>query len=69
MKVFFTLDTLGIGGTEGSTLEIISRFSQNTKVKLIYFYPPHELKEEYERKEEKNKLKYIKYKNCAIDKM
>jgi glycosyltransferase involved in cell wall biosynthesis len=49
MKVFFTLDTLGIGGTEGSTLEIISRFSQNTKVKLIYFYPPHDLKEEYEK--------------------
>jgi glycosyltransferase involved in cell wall biosynthesis len=49
MKVIFTLDSLGIGGTEKSTLDIISRFSSDTEVKLVYFYPNHELKETYEK--------------------
>jgi len=47
MKVFFTLDTLSIGGTERSTLDILSHFSDDTEVKLVYFYDGHELKESY----------------------
>ena len=49
MKVFFTLDTLSIGGTERSTLDIVSHFSKTTQVKVIYFYNGHELKEAYEQ--------------------
>jgi glycosyltransferase involved in cell wall biosynthesis len=49
MKVFFTLDTLSIGGTERSTLDILSHFSKDTHVKVIYFYKGHELKEAYEK--------------------
>jgi len=49
MKVFFTLDTLSIGGTERSTLDILSHFSKDTQVKVIYFYKGHELKEAYEQ--------------------
>lgn len=49
MKVIFTLDSLGIGGTEKSTLDIISKFSSETQTKLVYFYPNHELKEAYEK--------------------
>jgi glycosyltransferase involved in cell wall biosynthesis len=49
MKVFFTLDTLSIGGTERSTLDILSHFSKETQVKVIYFYKGHELKEAYEQ--------------------
>jgi glycosyltransferase involved in cell wall biosynthesis len=49
MKVFFTLDTLTNAGTEKSTLDIITHFSKETKVKVIYFYKVHDLKEAYER--------------------
>ena len=49
MKVFFTLDTLSIGGTESSTLDILSHFSADTEVKVIYFYDGHELKEAYQK--------------------
>ena len=49
MKVFFTLDTLSIGGTERSTLDILSHFSKDTQVKLIYFYNGHELKEAFDQ--------------------
>lgn len=49
MKVFFTLDTLSIGGTERSTLDILSHFSKDTEVKVIYFYEGHELKDRYQQ--------------------
>lgn len=49
MKVFFTLDTLANAGTEKSTLDIITHFSRETEVKVIYFYKGHDLKEAYER--------------------
>lgn len=49
MKVFFTLDTLANAGTEKSTLDIISHFSKETQVKVIYFYKGHDLKEAYEK--------------------
>ena len=35
-------------GAERSHLEILSRFSQDTEVALVYFYPKQELKREYE---------------------
>ncbi|PZV76717.1 glycosyl transferase family 1 [Algoriphagus aquaeductus] len=49
MKILFTQDALVNAGAERSHLEILSRFSQDTEVALVYFYPKHELKEEYER--------------------
>ena len=49
MKVFFTLDTLINAGTEKSTLDIVSHFSKNTEVKIIYFYPRHDIKEAYQK--------------------
>ena len=49
MKVFFTLDTLAIGGTEKSTLEILSHFSDDVAVKVIYFYEGHELKPAFQK--------------------
>lgn len=49
MKIYFTLDTISIGGTERSTLDILSHFSKDTEVKLIYFYNGHELKEAYQQ--------------------
>jgi glycosyltransferase involved in cell wall biosynthesis len=49
LKILFTQDALVNAGAERSHLEILSRFSQDTEVSLVYFYPKHELKEEYER--------------------
>lgn len=49
MKILFTQDALVNAGAERSHLEILSRFSRETEVALVYFYPKHELKEEYER--------------------
>ncbi|MBA4301927.1 MAG: hypothetical protein C0433_17765 [Cyclobacterium sp.] len=49
MKLLFTQDTLGIGGTEKSHLDILSRFSKEIDVSFVYFYPKHDLKEDYER--------------------
>lgn len=48
MKVFFVLDTLINAGSERSTLDIISNFSGDIELKVIYFYPRHDLKELYE---------------------
>jgi glycosyltransferase involved in cell wall biosynthesis len=48
MKVYFTLDTLINAGTEKSTLDIVTHFSQNIEVKVIYFYQRHDLKVAYE---------------------
>ena len=48
MKILFTLDTLAIGGTEKSTLDIVSHFSKKTMVKVVYFYPRDALKSDYE---------------------
>jgi len=47
MKVFFTLDSLAMGGTERSTLDIVSHFSKDTDVRVIYFYPGDDLKAAY----------------------
>ncbi|NVJ47561.1 MAG: glycosyltransferase family 4 protein [Cytophagia bacterium] len=49
MKLLFTQDALINAGTERSNLELISRLSKEIKVSLVYFYPRHELKEEYKR--------------------
>ena len=49
MKLLFTQDALVNAGAERSHLEILSRFSEQTEVSLVYFYPKHELKEEYEK--------------------
>lgn len=49
MKLLFTQDTLSNGGAERSHREIISRFSKEIDVGFVYFYPKHELKEEYEQ--------------------
>ena len=49
MKVLFTLDSLGHGGTEKSTLDILSHFSDDISVKVMYFFPYFELKPEYEK--------------------
>ncbi len=48
MKVFFTVDALINAGTEKSILDIVSHFSDETEVTVIYFYPRHELKDAYE---------------------
>ena len=48
MKVLFTLDSLGNAGTEKSTLDILSHFSRDIDVKVIYFYPGDHLKKAYE---------------------
>ncbi|GMQ29577.1 glycosyltransferase [Algoriphagus confluentis] len=49
MKILFTQDALINAGAERSHLEILSRFSSEMDVALVYFYPKHELKEAYER--------------------
>jgi glycosyltransferase involved in cell wall biosynthesis len=49
LKLLFTQDALVNAGAERSHLEILSRFSEQTEVSLVYFYPKHELKEEYEK--------------------
>jgi len=47
MKVFFCLDALINAGSEKSTLDLISKFSDKTKVYVVYFYPMHDLKDAY----------------------
>lgn len=47
MKILFTQDALINAGTERSNLELISRFSEDLEVGVVYFYPRHELKENY----------------------
>lgn len=47
MKILFTLDSLAMGGTEKSTLDIVKHFSKDTTVKVVYFYWDEALKESY----------------------
>jgi glycosyltransferase involved in cell wall biosynthesis len=49
LKLLFTQDALVNAGAEKSHLEILSRFSKEVEVVFVYFYPKHELKEEYEK--------------------
>ncbi|WP_339698718.1 glycosyltransferase family 4 protein [Algoriphagus aquimarinus] len=49
MKLLFIQDALVNAGAERSHLEILSRFSDQLDVTLVYFYPKHELKAEYEK--------------------
>lgn len=49
MKLLFTQDTLGNAGAERSHLEILSRISKDIDLGFVYFYPKHDLKEDYER--------------------
>ena len=49
MKFLFALDSLGIGGTEKSTLDIISHFQKTSSLEVVYFYGNHQLKEQYEK--------------------
>ena len=49
MKIIFTIDSLLIGGTEKSTLDILTHFSKKTEYKVIYFYPNFDLKESFEK--------------------
>jgi glycosyltransferase involved in cell wall biosynthesis len=49
LKLLFTQDALVNAGAERSHLELLSRFSEQTAVSLVYFYPKHDLKEEYEK--------------------
>ncbi|EAZ82457.1 glycosyltransferase family 4 protein [Algoriphagus machipongonensis] len=49
MKLLFTQDALVNSGAERSHLEILSRFSTEIEVVFVYFYPKHDLKEEYEK--------------------
>ncbi|MDI1323162.1 MAG: glycosyltransferase family 4 protein [Algoriphagus sp.] len=48
MKLLFTQDALVNAGAERSHLEILSRFSPDVEVVFVYFYPKHDLKEEYQ---------------------
>lgn len=49
MKLLFTQDALVNAGAERSHLEILSRFSKEIEIVFVYFYPKHDLKEEYEK--------------------
>lgn len=49
MKVFFTLDSLANSGTEKSTLDIVSHFSNDMEVKVISFYPGDALVPAYKK--------------------
>jgi glycosyltransferase involved in cell wall biosynthesis len=48
LKLLFTQDALVNAGAERSHLALLSRF-KTTEVSLVYFYPKHDLKEEYEK--------------------
>lgn len=48
INVLFTIDSLINAGTEKSLLETISCFSDNVNSKVIYFFPRHDLKNEFE---------------------
>lgn len=47
MKVFFCLDALINAGSEKSTLDLVSKFSDRTKVHVVYFYPMHDLRDAF----------------------
>jgi glycosyltransferase involved in cell wall biosynthesis len=49
LKLLFTQDALVNAGAERSHLEILSRFSKEIEIVFVYFYPKHDLKEEYEK--------------------
>ena len=49
LKIFFTQDAVVNAGAERSHLEILSRFSDQIDVSMVYFYPKHELRKEYQR--------------------
>lgn len=49
MKLLFTQDALNNGGAERSHLEILSRFSGEVDVSFVYFYPKHDLMQEYKK--------------------
>ncbi|MEO8772106.1 MAG: glycosyltransferase [Ferruginibacter sp.] len=49
MKVFFTLDTLANGGTEKSTVDILSYFSKDTETKVVHLLPGYALQPLYEK--------------------
>jgi glycosyltransferase involved in cell wall biosynthesis len=49
MKVFFTLDSLANGGTEKSTVDILSYFSRDTEIKVIHLLPGFDLQPAYEK--------------------
>ncbi len=48
MKVLFTVDALINAGTERSMLDLVPHFSKEIELKVVYFYPRHDLKAEYE---------------------
>lgn len=48
MKVIFTIDSLAQGGTEQSIAELITHFSVDIQVVVVYFYDAHHLKPTYE---------------------
>lgn len=49
MKVIFCMDSMGLGGAEKSTLDILSHFSKDTDKTLVYFFPNHTLREGFEK--------------------
>jgi glycosyltransferase involved in cell wall biosynthesis len=49
LKLLFTQDALVNAGAERSHLDILSRFSKEMDIGFVYFYPKHDLKEDYER--------------------
>jgi glycosyltransferase involved in cell wall biosynthesis len=49
LKIIFTQDALVNAGAEKSHLEILSRFSKEVEILFVYFYPKHDLKDEYEK--------------------
>ena len=50
VNIVFTVDSLINAGTEKSILETVSRFSIDTKCSVVYFFPRHDLKIEFEAK-------------------
>ena len=48
MKVIFTIDSLGQGGTEQSIAELIPHFRKDISIIIVYFYDAHHLKPQYE---------------------
>jgi glycosyltransferase involved in cell wall biosynthesis len=49
LKILFTIDSLGSGGAEASTLELINHFSPTVNVTVSYFYNQHDLRPEYKQ--------------------
>jgi glycosyltransferase involved in cell wall biosynthesis len=48
LKILFTVDALINAGTERSMLDLVPHFSKEVELKVVYFYPRHDLKPEYE---------------------